>query len=189
MSDNFYPNLDELTIAKIMAIYEGNPLYFDDPNCPYNHETKSFFKGTSRVHDFDTHNNSELPDTDSVVSQLNGLINQLKSWGDEVTRGNAEDSSSDRNTYFRIYSGLIEKIITMKEKATNIKMYEQFISVVLDIMDKEMDADQRNRAMLRLEPLVGGLTIEQKTSTPSDNNEETIGENNNETKQHEISDI
>ena len=168
-----------------MAIYEGNPQYFDDPNCPYSYETKCFFKGTARVHDFDNHNTSQLPDTDSVVSQLNGLLSQLKTWGDEVNRGN-DESASDRNTYFRIYSGLIEKIITMKEKASNIKMYEQFISIVLDIMDREMDADQRNRVMLRLEPLVGGLTIEQKPSTHSNNN--NTGETNEE-EQREISDI
>lgn len=192
MDDNFYPQLDERTLLKVMGIYEGNPAYFDSPNCPYSPEVKAILKGKASVHDFDSHGGGELPDTDTVIAQLNGLIAQLKTWGDEVNRSNDENAAGEKNTYFRIYSGLIEKIIKMKEDASNIKMYEQFIAVILDIMDREMDADQRNRAMARLEPFVGGLTVPQKTSTPEINEQVpqgTVGENTDETTQPALSDI
>lgn len=154
MSDDiFYPPINQQQIALISRLYEAHPNYFDRPECPYSKEVKEAFKKTGMVHDFDTHNISELPNSDNMLEQINQLMYELKNYGQSI---NSEEttSASDRNTYFRLSVTLLEKLVDIKEKIGKIKDYEVFTTAVLDVMDRILTPDQRTEVMEKLERLV-----------------------------------
>ena len=179
MSDGyFYPPINEHHIIQISKLYELNPDYFSNKDCPYPKEVIEVFTGTAKYHDFDSHA-PESTETDSILSQIQQLSKQLKEYG----RGILDDegnSSTDRNTYFRLSVALMEKLVDIREKITNIKEYEMFISEVLDIMDSELDADQRSRVLERLERFKNtsekGADVVRKKETKGAINEESSEE-------------
>jgi hypothetical protein len=154
MSDFHYPVINEKDITLIARLYEANPTYFDTPECPYSQDIKDIYKGTAKYHDFDTHiDNSEIPSSDTLISQINELMTQLKSFGKNI-EDSEEASAQDRSTYFRLSATLIEKLLDMREKVCNIKDYELFVNEILDIMDRICTADQRQEIMDRLQKFV-----------------------------------
>jgi hypothetical protein len=154
MDDVYFPPIDERNLGLIARIYEGNPRFFQHPNCPYSQATKDIFQGTSKFRDFDSHTIGDaVPATDTLLSEINALSVQLKDYGQSVMQ-NADSSPGDRNTYFRLSITLMEKLVDIREKLSKVKDYELFTSAVLDIMDKELDPDQRQVVLGRLEMLV-----------------------------------
>lgn len=151
--DRFYPKVDEQPFRTISRIYEADPQYFDDRMCPYSQELIDLFRGRAKFHDFDSHASEKLPSADDLVVQINRLTSQLEQYWQDVKGGEA--TPADKNTYFRIASGLLEKMIDMKEKATAIKQFESFTAAVLDILDREMDVDRRNVVMDKLKTILG----------------------------------
>lgn len=157
MTERYYPPLEERNINIVSQLYEADAAYFEDPACPYSKGVIEIFKGTSKAHDFDGHGyGDEVPDADSLISQINALNKQLHVYGKDIQNGGEDISASDRNTYFRLSVTLLEKLLDMKKEISNIKEYESFIAIVLDFMDKELTPDKRNMFMLRVEGLTGG---------------------------------
>lgn len=179
MTDRFYPPLDEKAFKTISMIYEADPGYFNDRNCPYSQDLIDLFRGKSKFHDFDSHAAKELPSADDLVVQINKLASQLENYWQEIKGGEA--TPADKNTYFRIASGLLEKMVDMKERVLNIKQYQSFTEAVLDVLDRELDVDRRNLVMDRLKIILGTpLTEEAKSDIKLDTTQET-GKNNNDT--------
>ena len=176
-ADFHYPTLDDRALKLALRIYENNPNYLDDPNCPYSEDVKNLFKGTSKVHDFNTHRNVEVPDGDNLMGQINELSRQLKEYGDFI-QSSPSATPQDKNTYFRLMTSLLDKQIEQSEKVSNIKEYENFQSFILDFMDKELNADQRNLFMEKIKMLGGGLTTSTSSVTPDVKNK-TEGETEN----------
>lgn len=185
--DRFYPPLDEKPLMTISLIYENDPDYFNDRNCPYSQQLIDLFRGRSKFHDFDSHGSKDLPSSDDIVSQINKLAKQLENYWSEIKGGEA--SPQDKNTYFRIAAGLTEKMLSMRERASNVKQFEVFTATVLDILDTEMDVDRRNKVMDRLKTILGTpLTEEVKEGIQLDTTQET-GKNKNENNaEHSLSD-
>lgn len=177
MTDRFYPRLDEQAFKTISMIYENDAGYFNDKNCPYSQDLINLFLGKSKFHDFDSHAAKELPSADDLVVQINKLASQLENYWSEIKNGDA--TPADKNTYFRIASGLLEKMVDMKERVLNIKQYEAFTSAVLDALDRELDVDRRNIVMENLRTHLGTpLTEEPKSDIKVDTTQET-GKNKN----------
>lgn len=175
--DNFYPVLDAEAIKSINTIimlYESNTSFFE--GSPYPQRVIDLFKGRLKHHDFDRPEvGNELPSDDNVIAQINRLSKDLSDYGREVQTGDA--SASDKNTYFRLATTLLEKLVDLKERAVNVKEYSMFITVVLDAIDRELDTDQRNQFLRAIEiNLNQPLTVGSKDSTKEDNN--NMGNNN-----------
>lgn len=176
-NDFHYPPISEGPLKLALRIYENNPGYFDDPACPYSNDLKDILKGKAKVHDFATHKNNEVADGDTLIVQINELSRQLKEYGEFIQ--NSEDATpQDKNTYFRLTTSLLDKQIEQREKITNIKEWEKFVSFILDFMDKEMNADQRSLFMEKIKMLGGGLTTSTSSVNHDDKNK-TEGETKN----------
>lgn len=176
--DRYYPPLDEKPLKTISLLFENDPDYFNDRNCPYSQDVINIFRGMAKFQDFDSHANNELPSSDNLIQQINQLAAQLRSYWNDIKGGDA--TPADKNTYFRIASSLMEKMTDMKERVSNIKQYEVFTSAVLDILDRELNVDQRNRLMTRLKEILGTpLTEDSNKGSKEDTTQET-GKNNNE---------
>lgn len=175
--DFHYPPLDEAKLKLVMRIYENNAGYLDDPKCPYSPETKALLKGQAKAHDFTSHRSDELADTDTLITQINALAQQLKDYGLFINN-NAEATPQDKNTYFRLSTALLDKQIEQRDKLANIKQFEQFQAFLLDFMDKEMDADQRFIFMDKIKMMGGLLTTSTSSVTHVDKNK-TEGDTQN----------
>ena len=175
-ADFHYPPVDERNLKLALRIYESNPGYLDDPECPYSQDLKDLFRGTAKVHDFTSHGPAEIPDGDRLNWMINELQRQLSAYSDFIDN-NEEATASDRNTYFRISTMLLEKSIEQREKVMNIKQYEVFQTFLLDFMDKEMNVDQRSLFMEKIKMLGVGLTTSTSSVTSELNKNKTEGAN------------
>lgn len=153
MQDRYYPPLNEPSLKTLIKLIETYPDFLDDPKCPYSIEIKQFLKGKSSAAnvDFATIDISNLTEED-LLNEINGLYQSLQQYGRDVaTSGNA----TDKNTYFRISTNLLEKIVDMREKTLGMKQYAAFQQEILNIMDSIMNADQKLEVMNRLKKFVG----------------------------------
>jgi len=177
MADYHYPKIDEKMLRLISNIYENNPGYFTDPSCPYEQSTKDIFQKTAKHHDFDSHAPNELKSSDGLLEEINLLSSQLKSYWNEIQSGQGT-TPADKNTYFRLATTLIEKQIDMKERVLNIKEYEAFVMMVLDVIDRELDADQRARVLDKFKTVAAPLTEDNKPAITGNTTRNETGEDN-----------
>ena len=171
--DRYYPKLDEKMMEVVSKIYENDPNYFDDPKCPYSQEVKDIYKKKTKYNDFDTHN-SELKSSEGLLEEINLLSSQLKHYWQEIQSGQGT-TPADKNTYFRLATTLLEKMIDMREQVTNIKQFEAFTSLVLDVIDRELDTEARNRVLERFKQLGSDLTPPVKDDIKLDTTKEETG--------------
>lgn len=146
MEQTHYPVVNERNIPLILTLYEANPDYFKSPDCPYTETTKSLFTGTAKVFDLQSHNDIKPLDDDDTIIQINMVYQQLMAYGTEAQRS---DNATDKNMYFRVATSLLEKLVSIKEKMSNLKNINNFIGAVLQVMDEVLTPDQRGAVMER----------------------------------------
>lgn len=148
MTEKVYPKLDENAIRIVLRLYELNPDYFEDPNCPYRDETKTLFTGIKK----NVQSSSEITEqnltTDSLLSSVLQLKRELEEFGRSIK---GEANATEKNTYFRLSVGLLKDIIQMQEKLVEVGQYEDFVNSILTILDEVCDADQKTLFRERLE--------------------------------------
>ena len=149
-----YPQLvDETSLNFIIEMYKDNPDYFD--NSPYPQKIIDMFKGSGMERDFDTHTDVDkkiLTGADTET-ELNDLYSKMKAYWVQVKDS---DKSADKNTYFRVSTTLMEKLVELQERMSNVNKFNTFMNEVLAIMDQVCDADQRNEIMERLQQFKTG---------------------------------
>lgn len=175
--DRFYPPVDERMLLLVAKIYENDVNYFIDPRCPYSQEFKDIYQKQAKHNDFDAHN-SELKTSDGLLEEINLLAAQLKQYWQEIQSGQGT-TPADKNTYFRLATSLLEKMIDMKERITNIKEFEAFTTLVLDVLDKELDTEARNRVLDRFKNIGSDLTVSHKEDITLDTTEHKGNNNDN----------
>lgn len=181
MTEAFYPPLDEQKILLVMRLYENNPNFFKDPSCPYSPDLKAMLQGRAKAQDFDFEDDQDDTGISSVKleQQIKSLQKELTEYGKFIHSSN-DASANDRNTYFRISSALIEKMITMQERVLMIKDYEKFLGCVMETLDRELDADGRTRFLDEIK-LLGHLTTQSSRVSDGDNNKTKEGSENEST--------
>ena len=143
-----YPPIDEKTLRLLLLKYEQDPEYFSRPECPYAQDIKDIFTGQTAVQYFDTHMESvTLESDDDIQKEINDVYSKLKNYWDEVK---ISDKSADTNTFFRVSTSLLEKLVDLRERMSKIKQVNSFISEVMQIMDEVLSSDQRNEVTERL---------------------------------------
>lgn len=150
MSTNHYPPLNEPQLKLVLTLYEANPDYFNHPDCPYSKEIKDLFQGELAVKYFDSHvggSGSDELDDATTMKALTELYTKLKDYWDDVKDS---DKATDKNTFFRVSASLLEKVVLLKEKQSNIMLVDSFINEVLNIMGDICTPDQRNEVIDRL---------------------------------------
>lgn len=147
---HIYPELNYQTIRLVQKLYADNPTYLDDPDCPYPKDIIELFKGEVQAKYFDVQNTPTLALTNDsqIAAEIDDIYSKLKQYWEEVKNS---DKSADKNTFFRVSAGLLEKLVELRERMSKIKKVNSFISETLDIFDCVLTADQRNEVMERLE--------------------------------------
>lgn len=130
MNDAFYPELDPWPLQVIAQQLEENPLYLEDPECPYPEEVKSLFQIRGKV-------SEDLADIDLEHETL-ALYQDIKTSRDNFQ----DDDHAERNSYFRVATSLLEKLLNMRERANNIRQVSRFYEAVLQALERYLEPDQ-----------------------------------------------
>lgn len=134
MQDHYYPPIDEGKILVAVRLASEDATYLSNPNCPYSDKLKDVLGGVRDAEDVRT---------DGLVAEIRELRKQLKDRGDKLDGAEA----SEVNTYFRLSAVLIEKLITLEEKAAGIHQVKAFTEAVMRVMEDVLDADQRGTVL------------------------------------------
>ena len=130
-----------------------NKGYLTHPECPYSERFKNALMGLKdeqreeRASDVEIIDVEKMSD-DEITAEISMLYSRLN---DYWTKVRDSEKSADKNTYFRITVSLLEKIVEIREKMTNLSSFNAYEAEVLSIMTEIMDADQRNEMTTRLE--------------------------------------
>jgi hypothetical protein len=148
MSDYFYP--PQLTPDVVWALkslknqIQENPDILDSTDCTYAEEDRVFLAellGGVLVHV----EAGDVVDEDIEQETLR-LYEELKTFG----KGLDPDDNSERNTYFRLSVSLLEKLLTLQERAVGIKQFKEFKEAVITILEDQLDPSQRTEFIEKL---------------------------------------
>lgn len=147
MSETHYPALDEGNIKIVLRHLSDNPKYLNDANCPYTEATKSLFlKPTSN-------------DAGKIVNNIQRQIDVLDKLNTQLERqserfDNGELEPSEANAYFRQRINVAREILELQEKLAHVQNVEAFYAQVMEVMEDNMDVDQRGAAIATLQTII-----------------------------------
>lgn len=136
-----------VAVAKIAA----EPSWLDEPNCPYPEDVKNFLRSITRGSD------DELDDTELARLFADGedRFDAMEREIERLYQGLAKlkIKATDSGEQVQIYKAqvtLLEKLLSMREKALGLKDMADFKRAVTNILDG-MDRDHRTDFLARLD--------------------------------------
>lgn len=141
---SFYPPISSNAIWAMDVILKKvreNSDYLDDPNCDYPAEDKALIRGMTN----EGSTGKELITFD-IDEEIEALFHQLKDTHAELGQGD----TAEKMSYFRTATSLLDKILTARERAINIRQLNGFYSTVLRVMEDHLDVDGRTAVIEEL---------------------------------------
>lgn len=153
----FYPKFPEdlaMTIEIVTRSLGKDDTYLDAADCPYPDALKAFFRrvasgGVDLTATIDLFEGQE--ETDVIDKQIQKVLSDLD--GMSATMKSAE--TNEKIAYYKAKTGLLEKLISLKERVFNLKEISQFRGVLMEFMDAVCTKDQISELMKRLDGTLG----------------------------------
>lgn len=145
MHGRYYPDIDEENLLLVRRLSAADPEYFTDTDCPYSKEVVSLFGGGAE--EGPTKPAVFALDLDNIDGELDRLYAELRTFGEGLGTADA----AEKNTYFRLSFGLLEKMTELKERAVGVRQMKEFTETVLRVMEDQLTPDQRTKIMHQLE--------------------------------------
>lgn len=154
---SFYPDLDDAMILPVKAalhLIEQNPGYLDGEDCPFSESVKEFLSTlVSRDVNLPREPNFLEKSDDkwgTLEAETADIYTQLKEFGSNLK----QEDVSERLQFFKTATTLLEKIVSLNERALGLKNLHEFQTTVLKILDEVMSAEQRTDVMMRVKSIV-----------------------------------
>ena len=148
-----YPSIDDgyLTPLRVLRLlYKSNPDLFDRPECPYSGDQVVFLRGLIEGGSEPVERESFLAKADDKYEALGEQI-ALTLEDIRTLEGNLNKlDQRDRVQFLKAKPGLLEKLIELQERTTNMRSLSEFMKRVYTFIDKEMTPDQRTSLMKAL---------------------------------------
>lgn len=153
-----YPQIELRQVDAIASIVEkaiNDPAYLNPENCPYDRATvKSIqrlveLSSPITVDDKPTKGKVGRPtkgpiiplsDVEKEIDEIRKELNTLKIDGQTM-------ETSDRIQVIKTRAALIERILGMKERISDVKRFHAFVQTVINIMDTELEPKSRERIL------------------------------------------
>lgn len=154
--DLFYPQLDTRSIKLLptmKALAAEHPSYW--LTAPYGGDVQVILEDLLKpqvvVHEAAPSAQVDgQSEWEFLYAESKSLYTKLKNAGEVNMEAN------EKMAFFRTATSLMEKLLSMQERANNLKQVSDFYQIVLDIMESELNGDQRTRVMQRLEEATKG---------------------------------
>lgn len=142
-----YPALDEGNIKIVLKHIADDSKYLSDPECPYTEDTKSLFLKRSST------------ETTKIVNNIQRQVDVLDKLNDQLERqserfDNGELEPSEANAYFRQRINVAREILELQEKLAHVQNVQAFYAQVMEVMEDNMDVDQRATAIASLQAII-----------------------------------
>lgn len=158
MADLFYPPLDLATVRNLEIVKQlasEHASYF--LTSPYSGEVeevvKRLLKMKEQVQVAENHEGEEEEVTgdrwEFLYRETQSLFKDLKNA--KVSSG----ETAEQMSYFRTATSLMEKMISLQERALGLKEISEFQKAVLDVMESVLEPSQRTEVMEKLKSSVG----------------------------------
>lgn len=151
----FYPTIrDEqiMTLNVVVQNLEQDGNYLNSSECPYSDTVKQFFQRKIEAKKIDGIDIFAGEDELIVLdSQIIKVINDLEEFGMKI--GSAD--VTEKMAYFRTKTALIEKLVNMRERLTNLKEINDFRLTLLQFMNEILSKDQITALMHKLDGILG----------------------------------
>lgn len=155
----YYPPLDETTIKNleiVRQLVQAHPGYFLE--APYSQATEGLLTTWFLEQRRALGSVSDLPDVpvpvdnrdpwEMLYEESKALFLQLK-----TVSARSEGDTNERMQYFRTATALLEKMVSLQERAHSLKEIGDFQRMVLSVMDSVLTPTQRTSVMEQLRPL------------------------------------
>ena len=158
---SYYPACPEgidlsFFLGTIIKHLEENPDYLDDPECPYEDDTRKILlrlvpKGNikNRIKEIQTLDPEE-DRWEFLDREVQSLYNDLKKQAEVL----GTSTSSEKMSYFRTATSLLEKLVSLQERTVGLKRIGEFHTTVMEVMDDILSPDQRTTVMKKLEDAI-----------------------------------
>lgn len=152
----FYPTLSDSLATPLSVVREQASQFADyfGGRCPYSEELKAVLKVVGPAAP-GTSSEPLLSEGEDKWEQLQketmSLYQQLKTFGDTLQVGD----TAERMSWFRTSTNLLEKIVSLHERAIGLKELHVFQKTVLELFETILDGDQRTRAITMLRDAIG----------------------------------
>ena len=152
MTDRTYPALPEGLALKLRAIeqlMEFDPNYLTSDECPYSTALQGYLRRlftparTGRedsAGDVFTPGQDDNEQADSLIREIQNAINSMKRLQQDVDNS---DDVGDRLNFLKNFGSLMDRFLSLKEKAQGIKQMFEFQRVVIQTMEQVLDKDGR----------------------------------------------
>lgn len=159
MPDHFYPPLDIPTLRHIRTVqklYEIHPTYFMES--PYPGEVEDFFnnlKGKNKAQKSQAFNDAaSILDMSSDNKWDNLAKEALKLYGQLQEVQFDAESPTEKISYFKTVSNLLEKLVSLQERALGLKSVHEFHKAVMNVMEEVLTPTQRTDVMEKLQTVI-----------------------------------
>lgn len=162
--DRIYPSLPPtlgLNLEAIRQQLDFDPGFLQDPKCPYPDQLKTFLRRLvtpSRTGQIDTadvifkEGDTIDEEADSLIVEVKAALNSMKRLQRDL---DASDDVSERLTFLKNYSSLMDRYLGLQEKAHGLKQMYEFQRLVVETMEQVLDKDARLDFKERLKKLNG----------------------------------
>jgi hypothetical protein len=127
----------------VRQLLAENQALLDDPACPYSDEIKAFF-GAAQGSPAPVP--SETKSWDDLELEIQSLATSLDEFGKTLEKSDV----TERMSFFRTKTSLLEKIVGLKERSLGIREVHQFQEAVLNLIEEVLEPGQRTEFMKRL---------------------------------------
>ena len=152
MRDRTYPALPQslgLMLEAVRQQLESDPGYLVDPACPYPEQLRDLLRrlvtrpepGEPGMEDLIFRaGQTEGEQADSLIEEVQNAINSMKRLQRDI---DASDDVGDRLAFLKNYGALMDRFLSLKEKANGIKQMYDFQRLVIGVMEQVLDKDGR----------------------------------------------
>ncbi|MGO4302245.1 hypothetical protein [Cupriavidus sp. RAF12] len=144
----FYPDFPEnieFSLIVVIKALEENPNYLNEPDCPYHGKLREMLQHLAPKVSPELISTEEFKarTDDQLEREVTELLDDIKSFGAKLS----VDDVTERMSYYRTHTNLLEKLVSMKERMGNVKSVATFQAIVLNCIEESLTADQRTQVM------------------------------------------
>lgn len=137
--------LQNIRIASRL-VFENGPGFLEDPECTYTPEIKAFLRGGVCESELGNGVDAALEAPEEEAESLLKFLKRLE---------NSLEDTNDKLAYVRACATLLEKIVSTKEKAMNLKRLKEFEDLVVGTLENFLTPAQRTQFQNSLQQLGG----------------------------------
>lgn len=143
-----YPPLTDVSLVPFRAIeaqLKQFPDLLDRPDCPYNPSVKSFLRRFAGETPIAIPEEGAMDD-DDLVTETAALYRRIQTTSQSTQATDAKDQAQ----IFKILADLLGKLITLREKAMNVRSMSQFQRSVIEVLETVVTPAQRSEFIEKL---------------------------------------